>query len=407
LKILFLNNFNYLRGGSEKVLFDEVEMLNLSGHETAIYSRANKLNIATEYDKYFPPEIDTERFSLSLNTLGTVKKLIYSSDARQCLERLLKKFKPDIVHAHNIYGRLSLSVLDVLKKENIPVVMTLHDYKFLCPSYLMLNHGEICERCKGRRYINAFVTKCHKNSYTASAVYAFESWFNHRFRKYDSVKIFISPSRFLQTKVLESGLKPDRITFLPNQINAKQIAVNESAGSYLLYFGRLSREKGVDTLLNAWSGLDTDLSLIIVGDGPERTRLEDMAKEKNSNVTFKGYLSGQTLQDLIAGARGVVMPSEWYENAPISLLEACAHGKPVIGARIGGIPEMIRDGETGLLFESGNIIDLQNKINQFIGMNSKDIVAMGKAARKKIEIENSPEAHFDGLLKIYHRAMEQ
>jgi glycosyltransferase involved in cell wall biosynthesis len=415
MRVLFLNNYFYLRGGSERVLFEEMRMLKEAGHEIAVYSRANRQNEASEYDRYFPSDIDTEKAKISLRTLRTVKELIYSTSAKEGIKKLVEQFKPDVAHAHNIYGRLSLSVLDGLKEKQVPTVLTLHDYKLLCPSYLMLNHGEICERCKGKKFRNAFYTKCHKNSYAASATYAFESWFDHRFGKYDSVRTFISPSRFLREKAIDFGWDADRIEFLPNFIHTKEIPISNTPGTYLLYLGRLSPEKGITTLLKAFTILyppqispkvdNMNISLMIVGNGPLRRELEGAFARNDGRIRFGGYLSGKLLQDAIASARAVVMPSDCYENAPLSLIEAFAYGKPVIGARIGGIPEMIDDGVNGLLFEPGNMEDLKDKLALAMNLSDVKIRKMGKAAREKVESEYSAELHYERLVALYQGAI--
>ena len=415
MRVLFLNNFFYLRGGSERVLFEEMRMLKEAGHEVAVFSRANRQNEASEYERYFPPDIDTETGGISLRTLKTAKELIYSASAKEGIEKLVEQFKPDIAHAHNIYGRLSLSVLDGLKEKRVPTVLTLHDYKLLCPNYLMLNHGEICERCKGRKFRNAFYTRCHKNSYPASAIYAFESWFNHSFGKYNSVRAFISPSRFLHEKAVDFGLDPKRVDFIPNFIDTKKIPISDAPGAHLLYLGRLSPEKGITTLLRAFTILcsvhlspklgNIDIPLLIVGDGPLRRDLEAAFARSDDHIRFSGYLSGKLLKDAITGARAVVMPSEWYENAPLSLIEAFAYGKPVIGTRIGGIPEMIDDGLNGLLFEPGNVEDLKDKLAIAMNLSDMEIRKMGMAAREKIEKEYNAELHYERLVAVYQRAI--
>lgn len=404
MKILFLNNFNYLRGGSEKVLFEEKGMLLKNNHEAAVFARAHEMNELAEFEDYFPPAMNTGRLGLSLQTFSTVKELIYSRSARAGLGEVVQRFAPDIAHAHNIYGRLSTSVLDELKERRVPTVLTVHDLKLLCPSYLMLSHGEVCEKCKGNKFHRAISEKCHKNSFMASAVYALESWINNVFKKYDSVKYLIAPSRFLRNKFIEYGWDPARVVYLPNFIDAGTIEPSIGTGDYLLYIGRLSREKGVQTLLHALQQVKMPTALKIVGDGPERRELESIAGRSNTPVQFTGYLTGVELQRAIANAKAVIMPSEWYENAPLSLLEAFAYGKPAIGAAIGGIPEMIDDGVNGFLFTPGKIDELKEAIERILTMADDALYDMGRSAREKVECEFSPERHYSGLIDIYARA---
>jgi glycosyltransferase involved in cell wall biosynthesis len=266
----------------------------------------------------------------------------------------------------------------------------------------MLNHGEVCERCKDNRFYHAILTKCHKNSYPASAVYAFETWLNHFFRKYEKVKYFIAPSRFLLNKHLEYGYSADKFVYLPSFIDTTHIKPFYGDGEYWLFFGRLSREKGAATLLTAYANLDSKLPLLVVGEGPERRQLESRGIP---GVQFTGYLKGVSLFDTISRARCIVIPSEWYENSPLSVLEAMAYGKPVIGSRIGGIPELIEDGITGFIFEPANAADLEEKMESFLGKSKRTILDMGIAARKKVEQQFSAEAHYRQLIALYNKAL--
>jgi glycosyltransferase involved in cell wall biosynthesis len=406
MKILFLNNFYYLRGGSERVLFGEMRILREAGHEVAIYVRGHEKNEPAEYAEFFPPPLDTERLSLSLTTVRTVKELIYSDAARRGLREVIARFRPDIVHAHNIYGRLSLSVLDEIKVAGVPVVMTLHDLKLLCPSYLMFDKGKVCERCRGKRYYHAVLTRCHKGSYVASFVYALESWINHTFGKYASVSLFIAPSRFLRDKCIAYGMNSERMSYIPNFIDDLPMP-QSGAGDYLLYMGRLSHEKGVATLIRACSRLSGLVALKVVGEGPGREMLEREALAAGLQISFTGYLNGPALEDALNRARGIVLPSECYENAPLSLLEAFAHHKPVIGARIGGIPEMIDDGVNGFLFEPGNVTDLQQKLELFLNLPVQTVLEMGKAAREKVKNEYNAESHYEKLMHVYRSVPEK
>jgi glycosyltransferase involved in cell wall biosynthesis len=407
MRVLFLNNSFYLRGGAERVLFEEMRLLKQAGHEVAVYSRANSKNEASEYQELFPPEIETERVAFNAKALSTVREIIYSVDARTGLRKVIERFKPDIAHAHNIYGRLSLSVLDELKARGVPTVMTLHDYKLICPSYLMLNHGKVCEKCKANRFYHAVATKCHKDSYLASMVYGFETWMGVFLKKHDQVSYFISPSLFLRNKVMEFGWDGDRVVHVRNFIDGSSVGFCDEPGRYLLYMGRLSREKGVRTLLAAMKGLSSATSLKIAGDGPERGELEDLARREDLDVEFAGHLAGSELASAVSGAMALIVPSECYENAPLSVLEAFAFGRPVIGARIGGIPEMIEDGTDGYLFEPGNASDLRKKIEQLLGESEGRQRGMGKAARTKIATLYNEQLHYEGLMEVYENALSR
>ena len=282
--------------------------------------------------------------------------------------------------------------------------MTLHDYKLICPSYLMLNKGEVCERCINGNLFNCLLSKCHKGQLSASLVLTMETYFNMKLRKYDAVDYFICPSRFLARKLLEAGWPEEKLVHIPNSINVDVIKPNYGTDGYILFVGRLSREKGVLTLLDAVKGLDADLRL--VGDGPMRADYEKYALDNNiSNAVFEGYKSGEELKDIFRNAAFIVMPSEWYENAPITILEAFAYGKPVIGSKIGGIPELVIEGETGMLYRTCRSEDLKEKIRSLLA-DPTATERMGRNARTMVEDRHSAQVHYEKLMEAYKRALK-
>jgi glycosyltransferase involved in cell wall biosynthesis len=319
---------------------------------------------------------------------------------------MLRDFKVDVAHAHNVYSRLTTSVLDLLYERHVPILLTLHDYKLICPSYTLLAKGRICEDCKSGKFYMAVQNRCHKDSLVASAIYAAETYFNEVFQKYrKNVRFLIAPSLFMKTKFIEFGWPEGQIAYIPNSVEPSVFEPRYSPGTYFLYLGRLSPEKGLITLIEAFMKITSDkANLTIVGEGPIRNQLETMARA-DSRIRFTGYLSGNALKKTTRNALAVIVPSEWYENAPISILEALAFGKPVLGARIGGIPEMIDEGVNGYLFETGNVDDLRKKLERILSMPDKKISNMGQAARQKVEREYNAELHYEMLMNIYHRAL--
>lgn len=402
MKFIFANNYCYLRGGSERVFYDEINMLRGFGHEIALFSRHFNKNIHSEYSEYFASDIEYQNVSL-IKKISAGAKLIYSYECRKKFDELLKLFNPNIIHAHNIYGRLTTSIIDAAKERQIPVVMTLHDLKLICPSYLMLLNGEICESCKGGKFYHCTVKRCHKGSLLQSLIYTIESYFNSLFGKYDWISYFVCPSNFLMKKHIEAGIPEKKLIYIANFIKTKIFEPNYSGGKYILFVGRLSREKGIMTLLNATK--DLKIPVWIVGDGPMRAECEGFVKKnKIVNVVFKGYKSGNELEDLFRNCAFLVFPSQCYENAPMSILEAFAYGKPVIGSNIGGIPEMVIENQTGVLFNSGDHIHLKEKIEQLLN-NPSLVIQMGKQARRKVEEEYNEEIHYQKLMSIYKKIL--
>ena len=403
MRVLMTNNYYYIRGGAERVVMEEQALLESHGHTVVPFARSCPEMLSSPYERYFP-RLDDWRSAVGFRKVRVALRMIYNRSVRRSLAALLRQVRPDVVHAHNIYGGLTTAVLDAAWEMHVPVVMTLHDLKLMCPSYLMLNHGKVCERCMGGRFFHCTLTRCHKESLAASLVYTAESYFNKWLRKYEKVAFFVCPSRFMKQKLLESGIKEKRCVYIPNFVDATTFTPSLQVGQYALYLGRLSQEKGVFTLLKAFEGLT--IPLRIVGAGPMQAKLESHASEKRmSHVSFEGYRSGEELKNLIQNAAFVVMPSKCYENAPMTILEAYAHAKPVIGACIGGIPEMIEDGQTGMLFRPGHVKELRDAILT-LWRNPRAIREMGNQVRRKVEREFSPEVHYEKLAGIYQRVIQ-
>jgi glycosyltransferase involved in cell wall biosynthesis len=403
MRVAMANNYYYLKGGAERVLFEEKKMLEARNHRVAVFSQTHPSNASSPYAEYFLPFKDWQNASW-LGRVPTALKIIYDRRVGRSFERFLEAAEPDLVHAHNIYGGLTTSILDATQQRNIPVVMTLHDYKLICPSYLMLNRGSVCEDCQGTRFIHCLLNRCHKESLTASGVYCIESYLNRWLGKYDAVRYFICPSRFSLRKHAEHGIPKDRLLYIPNFINAGEHEPAYEKGGYALFVGRLSKEKGIATLLHAAQNLGVPVR--IVGDGPLRADYDRYVQEHQmAHVMLEGYKSGADLKSLYANAAFLVIPSEWYENAPMTILEACAFGKPVIGSHIGGISEMIEPGRTGLLFAPGDASELAECIRTLWADKSLRS-QMGHAARDKVEKEFSAEVHYERLMEVYHKAFD-
>lgn len=407
MNILFLNNYYYLRGGSERVFFGEMELMKKNGHNVSAFSRKHPEDFTSLYSRFFPPDITTDKVRLSWEAIKTVKEMLYSGTAKQGLEMLLREVRPEIAHVHNMYGRLTTSVLDVLTENEIPVVMTLHDHKLICPTYRCMRNNRACEECAKGGYIKAVMNRCHKNSLAASAVVALESYYCRWFDKYGkNIRLFLSPSRFLGDKLIKYGWPESRIRIIPNFIHLPEFNPDYTLGRYFLYLGRLSEEKGIHTLIEAFKALDNkSTELLIVGDGPLRNELESLAGN-DGRIRFAGYLSGDALQAVTRQAMALVIPSECYENAPLSVIEAMAYGKPVIGSMAGGIPEMVIEGKTGFLFQPGDIQGLKQTMKNFLSLDAYEKEALGKAARKSVEETYTEEAHYLKLMEIYQEILQ-
>jgi len=401
MKIVQANKFYFLKGGAERYFLDLSELLSARGHEVIPFSMSHPDNLDTEFAEYFPGRIDYDvRDGLGL---GKALRTIYSREARRMMERLLEDEKPDLVHLHNIYHQLTPSILLALRRRRVPVVQTLHDYKLICPSYLMIAAGDPCERCKGGKFFMAALTRCHRKSFAASSVVALEAYVHRLLRSHEAVRLFLCPSEFIMKKFIQFGFPRERMLRIPYFIPLDRYQPEYEPGRYYLYLGRLSREKGLSTLLDA-AARARGVPLKIAGDGPLRGELlRRIELEKLDWVSYVGFSSGDELRELVRGATFTVVPSEWYENYPFSILESFALGKPVLGSAIGGIPELVVEGETGYLFPVRDAGRLAERIALLYSERSRT-KQMGVRARAFVEAELNPDRHLDLLSEAYARA---
>ena len=334
-------------------------------------------------------------------------KTIYSFEGKRNIASILEDIKPDIVHLNAYKPHLSSSILHEIYKRDIPIIYTLHAYSELCPNTTFHDRHKICEDCKGKQYFNVIKKKCKKGSLSASSIaYIVSALYD--FNGYERlISLYIAPSIFLREKFIEHGYDPDKIIQIPNFLNYNTISPNYNYENYFLFIGRLEIEKGILTLINGFSKAVEDnksLKLKIVGTGSIKEEMKTLIyKNEYKNIELLGYKSGKELENLIKNTKAVIITSEWYENYPYSSLEAMAYGKPVIASRIGGIPEQVEDGITGLLFEPNNVRQLANTIKILSKFKKGKIVEMGKKARQKIEINNNPHTYMKAIYRIYKK----
>lgn len=405
MKILLINKFLYLKGGDAISTLTTGDLLSKKGHKVFFWGMKHPSNPSYLYSECFIESVDYEKQHSIKQKLSNSLKILYSFEAKGKIEKLVKEIKPDIVHLNNFAHQISPSILNVFRKYNIPTVMTMHDYKLVCASYSMLVDGKLCERCKGGKYYFCFLKKCVKDSRAKSLLNTLEMYLHQKLLNiYSLIDVYISPSMFLKNKVGGMGFK-QKVEHLPNFINVNDFVPDYNRGDEFCYFGRLSKEKGLFTLIQAMKGLEVGLK--IIGTGPEEEALkQEVERYGLSNIRFLGHKAGSELKDELKRSIAIIIPSEWYENNPRTVLEAFALGKPVIGARIGGIPELVKDGETGYTFEAGNTGDLRGKINRILKDKDK-IAQMGKNGRRFVEESFNSEKHYQKLMNIYQRAIEK
>lgn len=398
MRILLVNKFHYLKGGSEKYYFELANLLKEKGHQIAFFSMQNEKNVETGEKEYFVNELD-------LNTGSKLKALdvIYSKENKRKMLEALEDFQPDIVHVNNFQRQLSESIIEAIKEKNIPIVFTAHDLEAVCPNKTMLDENKnICELCKNGHYINCIKKKCIKSSLLKSILGAVETKY-YRTKKVYTKKInkIVTPSNFYKKQLMEYGIEDNRIIAIPNFLDIYKYDIQTRDDGYALYFGRLSKEKGILNLVEAFSNIKNQ-KLYIAGDGPEKESIERIIQTRNleKNIKILGFLNEKEMQEKIANCKFVVLPSIWYDNCPYSILETLTIGKPVIGSDIGGIPELVRDKINGLIFEHDNILDLEEKM-KLLFENKELVEEYGIKAKKIAQKEYAKDEYYDKLIEIY------
>ncbi|ATF48412.1 MAG: glycosyltransferase family 4 protein [Citrobacter sp.] len=396
MKILLVNKFFFIKGGAETVYFQEREMLKKAGVQVIDFSMQHEKNFPSEYADFFVKNVDYHTDSNLLGGIKTAVNFIHNAEACRKMQVLLQKERPDIVHFHNIYHQLTPALIKVARNFGCKTVLTAHDYKIVCPSYSMLRDGKVCDACITGTVFNAFRYRCQEGSAARSLLLSLEASWQYIAQNYQALDVIVSPSAFLRG-ILLRVLPHSRIDVIVNGVDDSRPVEMTGDEGYMLYFGRLSHEKGVATLLAAHQKMRNPAPLKIVGHGP----LHDDLIAQYPDVEFLGYVQqGEALDQLIKHARAVILPSECYENCSMAVLEAMSLGKPVIGSRIGGIPEQIRDGIEGILFTPGNAQALAEAMDTLVEDPDKARV-MGINGRQRLSEKYALSGHMETLQALY------
>src|SRR5262245_21128919 len=403
MRILHVNKFVFRKGGAESYMFDVAALQSKRGHDVSFFGMAHPDNQPSPYQEQFPSHLSFDPPPTSL--LGRARvagRLLYSSSAKRGIETVVEDFSPDIVHLHNIYHQLSPSILRPLARLHVPAVMTLHDYKLACPTYLFLDKGELCEACLGGHFHQAIIRRCNRGSLLASALNAIELTIHTATKAYGPIQVFACPSRFILGKMTEAGVFPDPLRHVPNFVDTSAIAPKRHAGGGVLYAGRLSREKGIDTLIAAATKLDARVD--IAGTGPEASGFEALARSRGAtNVRFHGHLARGELHQLVRSAAVVAVPSRCHENQPLIVLEAMACGVPIVATNLGGLPELVDPGIDGEIVPANDADALAASLQRILA-DPQRAYQMGRAGRAKVEAAFSPDLHVQRLHEVYAEA---
>jgi glycosyltransferase involved in cell wall biosynthesis len=414
MRILLVNYRYFVSGGPEKYMFNVKKALEERGHEVIPFSVHSNKNVETPYSKYFVEPIggrDSVYFEDYKKTPKTIMKMItrsvYSLEVKKAIQKEIKDVKPDLVYIIHFVNKLSPSVITGAKSMGVPVVLRLSDYFLLCPRFDFLSDRKICEDCLTKGYGSCIKKRCVKGSLAASLIRVFGMKVHKLMNVYKGVDAFVTPSEYLKGKLSTNGFDGNKIHCIPTFTSAVLKEYSETVGDYGLYFGRVEVEKGVDTVVRAYEKMP-DKKAVIMGDDSteEGMRLKEyVASKKLSNITFAGYKEGEELEEIIRNSRFVMIPSIWYDNLPNTALEAFNNGKPVIASNLGSLPELVKDGYNGFLFDPYSPEELAERVKK---LDDAELVkTMGRNSRALLEEKFSKGAHVDRLLALFEQTMAQ
>jgi glycosyltransferase involved in cell wall biosynthesis len=390
MKILMCHN-NYRTSapsGEDAVVQDERELLEKYGIEVILYEKYNDdLDDSTLF----------KRINVALDTS-------WSRKTYHELRKIIRKTRPDIAHFHNTFPQISPSAYLACQENGVPVVQTLHNFRFVCPGAMLLRDGQPCERCLGTSLLPALKYRCYRNSTTATAALVLMLVVNRLRGSYQNlVNRYIALTEFAAGRLVAGGLpkervvvKPNYIGYIPGQCSDKQ--------SYAVFVGRLKSEKGLHTLLQAWRKLP-DVPLKIIGDGELRGELESQVTTEGLRVEFLGQLPRKAVLEQVSQAAIQIVPSQWYEGFPLVILEAYSCGTPVVASRIGSLNELVEENRSGVKFEAGNANDLADKVRGLWDSGTR-LQAMGVYARDLVCARYNGEKNYQQLMQIYEQATE-
>ncbi len=402
----------YPSGGDWTYVESICKIYENNGHNIIPFAMSDDRNFKTKYEKYFINNINYNDLNKNKNIKSVIKVLsssIYSCDAVNKINLLLEENRIDIAQLNNIHNVHTPAIIKPLKKNRIPIVWRVLDYKILCPNRTFLSNDKICEECFKSNYYNCFLNKCKKNSYSASFVTAIESYFNKIMPYYKDVDMYTFQSEFSRDLFVKYGFDIKKTKIIENPFDSENIYtdnISENEDRFILYFGRISKEKGLFTLYDAMKNIPK-IKLKIVGNGPDLQASLEYAKTNNiSNIEFVGAKWGKELLPYIKQCDFVVVPSEWYEPNPYVVLQSFSFSKPVVATNIGGLKDMIHNNINGLLVNYKDSIDLSAKINQLYN-DKESILHFGKNAKVLLESKYNPINYYKTSIQLFNNLINK
>lgn len=405
MRILHVDKFLRRSGGAAIYMLTTAARQEALGHEVEFFSMQDERNLDATYTSEFPTHVSFEHPEGARDRAVAAGRMVWSPSAARGMARVVERFRPDVVHLHNIYHQLSPSILRPLAKAGVPAVMTVHDAKLVCPTYLLLSNGEICEACVGGQVWHCTTKRCQGGSLAASALLTIESGAHRALRAYRHIGRLITPSRFHADLLRRDRLYADRVRELVNPIDATAIEQRAGAGDGFVSIGRLDHQKGVDVAIRA-VGAVAGATLTVAGDGPQREEFERLADHvAPGRVTFLGHVDAATIAGLNRSARAALTVVQGHENMPLSVLETMAAAVPMVVSRLGGLPEMVHDGAEGFVVPHDDVAAIAAAIGR-LHADPALAITLGRAARARVASDFAVAPHLDRLFELYAEAAQ-
>lgn len=384
MKVLICHNSYQSTSGEDIVISTDTRFLRERGVEVVEYRRSN---------------VETDEFTLA-QRFSLFPNAIYSFRTVGEIEALVTKQRPNVALVQNVFPLISPSVYYALHRLKVPIVQLVYNYRLICPNAILYTQGKICERCVKGNFVHAVRYKCFKESYLLSTLYAGTLALHRHVRDIAKlISAYVTPDLFLRDKLIQGGFPQERIFPLLTPLDAGEYEPHYEHKGYFVYFGRIVREKGIFTALKAMKALPKS-RLFVVGGGEEEEEARAMVRAMGlDNVQFTGPKYNEELISILRDTLAVVVPTEWYDNSPLVVLQAMSLGKPVIASNIDGIPEIVHDGQEGLLFQPGNVEELVERMKR-LESDEELRLQLGHAARSKAEALLTAENRIRGLLKV-------
>lgn len=411
MKIALVNYRYYVSGGPERYMFNIKDILEQHEHTVFPFSIKSSKNVPCEYEQYFLKTVDDSTYFAESkksikNVLKSFTRMFYSFEAKKIFGNFLDKYKPDLVYIIHYHNKISPSIIDAAKKRNIPVIHRISDFQYMCPNALFYNDKVgVCEDCLHKRRLSCIKNKCVMNSRVLSAIKLGAKILHDFLGTTKKINAFVVPSEFTLKKLNEFGIPQKKLNHIPTFFNLKQTADKITYEPYFLFVGRIEKQKGLQTLIDAFTNTDLKLKIIGFSNNGYEEELKKNLNGKKHHIEFLGRKTFEEIEQYLKTCLCTIVPSEWYDNFPNTILESFAYKKPVIATNFGSLPELVKDRETGLLFKYRDTNDLIQKCNELVNHPDKAI-EMGLKAYKTIESVYSAEKHYSTLIKVFQKVLK-